>query len=113
MCIHTLLLKFRFFWVLSLIISLALTSQLTFKFFKNISKNSIVIHVEEKNVNVADLNFPALTFCPGLIIAETQATYYSPDEVGTGDDRVIIDYDKIVEGLKNRKMSIDDLTDQQ
>jgi hypothetical protein len=87
----------RFFWISSLIISFILTGQLTYKFLKNSNKNPIVIYVEEKHVNVADLFFPSVTFCPGLILATNHGK--------------VLDYDEIVDDLKQRKLSLDNLTE--
>jgi hypothetical protein len=54
-----------------------------------------VIYIEEKHVNVADLYFPSLTFCPGLILATSHGK--------------VLDYDEIVDKLKQKKLSVGDL----
>lgn len=87
----------RFFWLSALIVSFVLSIVLTYKFLRNTEKNPIVIYVVEKHVNVADINFPAITLCPGLILADADDTK--------------LDYDKIVNNLKSRKISLDDLTE--
>ena len=87
----------RFFWLSALIVSLVLSVVLTYQFLKNTEKNPIVIYVVEKGVNVADINFPGITLCPGLILADADDTK--------------LDYDKIVENLKTGKISVDDLTE--
>lgn len=87
----------RIFWVVVLVISFVLTIHLTYKFIKSTEKNPIVIYVEEQHVNVVDLNFPAITLCPGLILADADLTK--------------LDYNKTVGELENGKMSIENLTE--
>jgi hypothetical protein len=59
--------------------------------------NPIVVSIDEKQVRVTEINFPAVTICPGLILARDDYTYF--------------DYDRIVSDLQHGKVSITDLTE--
>lgn len=78
-------------------ISFVLTGQLTYNLLISFKKNPIVIYTEEKTVDVRDIFFPALTFCPGLILSRTNLTK--------------LEYDKISEDLMKGGISIGNLTD--
>jgi hypothetical protein len=62
-------------------------------------KNPIVIYVEEKNVHVSEINFPAVTICPGLVLAT--------------DSIIKLDYDQIIDDLNSGRKSMENFTENQ
>ena len=87
----------RLFWLFAISIGFFLTGQLIFEFLNNTKKLPFAIYIEEKRVHVSDLHFPAVTFCPGLILSEDRFTK--------------LDYDKIFHDLATKKLSFQNLTD--
>jgi hypothetical protein len=52
----------------ALTISFFLTGLMIFKLVSHAEKNPSVIYVEEKQVRVSDINFPAVSICPGVVL---------------------------------------------
>jgi hypothetical protein len=88
---------FRLFWLIAVSISFFLTVLMVFKFVSHADKNPIVIYVEEKQARVADINFPAVSICPGLVLAR--------------ESHVDLDYDGIIRDLEKGLKKIEDLSD--
>lgn len=84
----------RILWFLSLFISFTLTGILIRKLVLESQKNPTVIYTDQNIVKIDDLNFPAVSICPGLIYR-------------TACDK-IIDYDLIKLQLENHEQNISD-----
>jgi hypothetical protein len=80
-----------------LVISFFLTGLLIFKFVLHAKKNPSVIYVEENQVFVTDINFPAVSICPGIVLERER--------------HVDLDYDGIVCDLEKGLIRIEDLSD--
>jgi hypothetical protein len=85
--------------VIAVAISFFLTGLLIYQFVSHAEKNPSVIYVEEKHVRVTDINFPAVSICPGVVLE--RETYLD------------LDYDGIVRDLEKGSMAFKDLDDLQ
>jgi hypothetical protein len=83
--------------VISLAISFSLTGLLISKFVSHAEKNPSVIYVVEKQVRVTDINFPAVSICPGIVL---EREFF-----------VDLNYDGIIRGLQNGSIKVEDLSD--
>jgi hypothetical protein len=79
------------------VISFVLTGLLSFKFIAHVRNNPIVFYIEEKQARVSDINFPAITICPGLVLAKSNF--------------VRLDYDQIVDNLRRNRGSLGNLSE--
>lgn len=77
-------------------IAISLSSALIYKLFQENMKSQIIIITDESQVDVTDIYFPAITFCPSLIL-------------NTIKDKTI-DYNRITEALKNHVIKIESLS---
>ena len=57
----------RIFWAVSIFVSFTLTGILIYKFIVESQANPIVIFTDQNAISVQDINFPSLSFCPGII----------------------------------------------
>jgi hypothetical protein len=80
-----------------LAISFVLTGLLIFKFVSHAEKNPSVIYVEEKQVRVTDINFPAVSICPGVVLER--------------ESYLDLNYDGIIRDLEKGSIRIEDLSD--
>lgn len=89
----------KIFWSLSILISFILTGILIHKLVIESQKNPTIIYTDQSVVNVEELNFPAVSICPGLLTKSRCET--------------IIDYDKMKLDLIDQpnitRYSLDDL----
>jgi hypothetical protein len=87
------------FWTLAILVSFIFTGLLIFQFIAHAVKNPIVIYIEEKTVHISSINFPAITLCPGLVLAR--------------DDFTFLDYDNIVNDIKSQRRSLKNFTEKE
>jgi hypothetical protein len=90
---------FRVFWVFAEAISFFLTGLLIFKFVSHADQNHSVMYLDEKQVRVTDINFPAVSICPGIVLEREKS-------VNLDYDGIIRDLEKglkTVRGLGNLK----------
>jgi hypothetical protein len=62
----------------------------------NMKKTPIVFYIDDVSAPVVDINFPAVSFCPGLIIKN--------------DFKVAIEYREIAEKLDDFKLNPSDMS---
>lgn len=79
-------------FILSIIASMELVRILVV----NMRKTPIVFYVDDVPVPLTKINFPAVTFCPGLVIKN--------------DDEILIDYTKITNDLESGEIDLNNLT---
>ncbi|KAG5674049.1 hypothetical protein PVAND_004038 [Polypedilum vanderplanki] len=58
----------RIFWSITIFISFILTGFLIKKLIRESEKNPIVIYTDQNVVHVENINFPAISVCPGIIL---------------------------------------------
>jgi hypothetical protein len=73
------------------------TTHLMQKLVTSLIKTPIITFTDDVPVHITEIYFPAVTFCPGIILASTA--------------RKVFDYDQIVNSLENGEMDFDNLTD--
>jgi hypothetical protein len=86
----------RIFWSLVIFTSMVLTGIMINKLLLESQKNPIVIYTDQNVVPVQDLNFPAISVCPGIV-------YQTPHHVA-------FDYDLAHALILNNTFNIDALT---
>ncbi|KAL7036626.1 hypothetical protein ACKWTF_008880 [Chironomus riparius] len=85
----------RIFWAISIFVSFTLTGILIYKFIIESQANPIVIFTDQNAISVQDINFPSLSFCPGIIFE----TIKNPFK-----------YTEIKEMLENQTIELSNLT---
>jgi hypothetical protein len=78
------------------LIAIAFSATLIYKLLQNNAKNQIISVTDETKVDVTNIYFPAITFCPSLII-------------NTNHEKTI-DYDAVTKALENHEIKIESLT---
>lgn len=58
---------FRIFWSISFVISITLTSVLIFELLQKYGNFPIIIEIDENQILIEEIFFPAVTICPSLI----------------------------------------------
>ena len=58
----------RIFWTISTFVSFTITGILIYKFLVESQVNPIVIYTDQNAISAQDINFPSLSFCPGIIL---------------------------------------------
>jgi hypothetical protein len=86
----------KWFWIVSMILMFFSTIYLMNKLIVSLQKNPIIISKDDSAISVTEIYFPAVTLCPGLIIAT--------------DVERVFDYENVKESLENGEMSFDNLT---
>jgi len=86
----------KIFWILSILTSFTITGLLIFKLLHESQKNPTVIYTDQNKVNIKELNFPAVSICPGLIYKTLCET--------------VIDYPVIKSQLLNHEKNISELS---
>jgi hypothetical protein len=79
-----------------MLLTLLATTYLMGKLVISLNKTPTIIQIDEFAVQVTEINFPAVTFCPGLIIAN--------------DVEKVFDYEKVKNALENDEMDFNNLT---
>ena len=86
----------KIFWILSVLTSFILTGLLIHKLLLESQKNPTVIYTDQNAVKIEELNFPAVSICPGLIYK----TFC----------HVVIDYELIKAQLLSHEKNISELS---
>lgn len=87
----------RIFWSVSIFGSFILTLILIIKFIFESQSNPIVIYTDQNVINVEDINFPAVSVCPGVILKAGRKN--------------TLDYKEIMMRITNETMDIEELTE--
>jgi hypothetical protein len=79
-----------------MVLMLLATVYLMGKLVSNFTKTPMVIYTDDSAVEVTEIYFPAVTFCPDLIIKT--------------DVEKVFDYEKVKNSIENGLISLDNLT---
>lgn len=85
----------RIFWFLSVVISSILTGLLIRKLIVDSQNNPIIIYKDQNIERIEEMNFPAITICPGMIYKTRCETH--------------IDYENVKAQLLSHELNITDL----
>jgi hypothetical protein len=88
---------FRWFWLIALILTVPASIYSMEKLITSLRKTPIIIYTDDDPVSVTDIYFPAVTFCPGIIIESNSL--------------IPLNYDRIINDLKNNRTTIDDISE--
>lgn len=89
----------RIFWILALISSLICTILLTVQLITKIQSYPIVIFLSEHQVHVSELDFPAITICPGLWLELNERLLHRNKNGGRNlrEDEIYFKFNEFVE----------------
>jgi amiloride-sensitive sodium channel len=85
----------RIFWSLAIFASFIQTGILIYKFFVENQANPIVIYTDQNAISLQDIDFPSVSFCPGIIFKTMDKPF---------------EYHEIKKMLENQTMDIENLT---
>jgi len=85
----------KIFWTFSILVSFTVTGILIYKFLVESQVNPIIIYTDQNAISAQDINFPSLSFCPGIIFESMKVPFK---------------YQKIKEMLENQTINLSNLT---
>ncbi|CAG9805270.1 unnamed protein product [Chironomus riparius] len=85
----------RIFWSIAIFASFIQTGILIYKFMIENQANPIVIYTDQNAISVQDINFPSVSFCPGILLKTMEKPF---------------EYHEIKLMLKNQTMNIKNLS---
>lgn len=90
----------RIFWILALISSLICTILLTIQLITKIQSYPIVIFLSEHQEHVSEMDFPAITVCPGLWLELNENLLYRNDkgERNLRKDEIYFNFKEFLDG---------------
>jgi hypothetical protein len=86
----------RWFWSISILLSLIALEELIRNLVLNMHRNPIIFYIDDVPLPVTDIYFPAVTVCPGLLMKNSK--------------EVLIDYEKVTEDLEAGRIDRKNLT---
>lgn len=85
----------RIFWTFAIFASFIQTGILIYKFIVENQANPIVFYTDQNAISVQDINFPSVSFCPGILLKSMNEPF---------------EYHKIKAQLENQTLDIENLT---